>query len=403
MRTRATIVSAMISLGLGFSLPNIGAVAETIEAAYAISLATVGLFTTAVSLTHSLGQIPGGGLVDRFGAKRIAILGTTIVCTANAIALIAPEPALAIPCRALIGVGTSMAFVAASIYVREVGAVAQGVFGGAGLAGAGIAIAIMPPLADPLGWRGPWIMALIVSGIALALTLIGPPGPKRVTRAEVPGAPSARRVFRDPAIYRLAAMHMAGMGLSIVVANWVVTLLTRAGDYSEDTAGLIGSIALLLGLITRPYGGWIFRHRPHLMRPALALSIVLSAAGTVAVAVAGPVWLSLLGTIVIGAAAGIPFAPAFTGAALRYPATPGVAVGFVNMLGNGVVVAGAPLLGLAFSLPGDGRIGYLVVAGIWLSALLAIPSMKELGLERAPAEPAGGPVEQPEPAAPGSG
>jgi MFS family permease len=72
----------------------------------------------------------------------------------------------------------------------------------------------------------------------------------------------------------------------------------------------------------------------------------------------------------VGLAAGTPFAMAFTGAARARPEAPGAAVGFVNMWASFAIVAGTPLVGATFSLPGDGRIGF-VVLGI-LAVLLAL-------------------------------
>ena len=50
----------------------------------------------------------------------------------------------------------------------------------------------------------------------------------------------------------------------------------------------------------------------------------------------------------------------------------------VNMAANLVIVAGTPLLGLGFSLPGDGQLGFAVTAALWLAALLVVPSVREL-------------------------
>jgi hypothetical protein len=48
------------------------------------------------------------------------------------------------------------------------------------------------------------------------------------------------------------------------------------------------------------------------------------------------------------------------------------------MAANLLVVAGAPLLGLTFSLPGEGRIGFAAAAALWLAALVVLPKAKEL-------------------------
>jgi hypothetical protein len=51
-----------------------------------------------------------------------------------------------------------------------------------------------------------------------------------------------------------------------------------------------------------------------------------------------------------------------------------------------VVLAGAPLLGVTFSLPGDGRIGFGVVAALWVIALALLPPSGDLGVTTAARE-----------------
>ena len=75
----------------------------------------------------------------------------------------------------------------------------------------------------------------------------------------------------------------------------------------------------------------------------------------------------------VGLAAGVPFAMAFTGAAAARPDAPGAAVGFVNAWASLAIVAGAPLVGLTFSLPGEGRIGFVVLGALAALAALATP------------------------------
>ena len=76
---------------------------------------------------------------------------------------------------------------------------------------------------------------------------------------------------------------------------------------------------------------------------------------------------------VVGLAAGVPFAMAFTGAAHARPDAPGAAIGFVNAWAALLIVVGTPLVGLTFSLPGDGRIGFVVLGILAALAALATP------------------------------
>ena len=68
----------------------------------------------------------------------------------------------------------------------------------------------------------------------------------------------------------------------------------------------------------------------------------------------------------------MPFAPAFAGAQRIRPDAPAAAIGFVNMVAAVTILVGTPLLGLTFSLPGDGRIGFLIVAALCASTALVV-------------------------------
>jgi MFS family permease len=172
---------------------------------------------------------------------------------------------------------------------------------------------------------------------------------------------------------------MASLGLNAVVANWTVTLLTRAGDFSLAAAGLASALTLTAGIVGRPLGGLLAHRHPHRRREIVGASLLAGATGTALLVPARPLLLVVFAALLVGFGAGLAFAPVFAAAASLRPESPGGAVGLVNMAGNLVIVAGAPLLGLAFSLPGEGRIGFAVTAAIWAAALIVLPSRSELG------------------------
>ena len=379
---KAVFGGCAAGLATGWNVANIGAIPSHLSRTYGVSLAVIGLFTTALFVTHLAMQIPGGRAADRFGARRSALLGLAFTVVFNAVALIAPEPALAISARALTGIGTGLAFVAGIAYVRESGGspFAQGLFGGVGLAGGGVALGVVSQVDGWLGWRAPFWTALVVGLAGLLALWAAPPEPRRVRVQRDLDVPAG--LLRDRRLYRLAALYGASLGLSLVVGNWVVELLERNGGIAKGTAGAVGALTLLLGVITRPLGGWILRERPATMRVATGASLAAGAVGTALLAVADPLGVAVVGALLIGLAAGIPFAPAFMGAALVRPDAPAAAVGMVNSAASVVVLAGTPLLGVTFSLPGNGRIGFAVVAALWLVALALLPSEHALGVRR---------------------
>jgi nitrate/nitrite transporter NarK len=206
------------------------------------------------------------------------------------------------------------------------------------------------------------VSAAVVAGAGVLLVAAAPREPDR------PPALHELPTVLDRRLLPLGAMHAASFGLSVVIGNWVVTLLHRAGGVSEHVAGPTGALVLFLGLVSRPLGGR-FIDRAGILRA----SFLVSGAGIALLAIAKPLPLAFAAAAAVGIAAGIPFAPAFAGAARLRPDAPAAAVGLVNMLAAVTILVGTPLLGLSFSLPGDGRIGFLVVAVLCAATAVTVP------------------------------
>ncbi len=378
---RAVVGACALGLATGWNIANTGAVGDRLAGAYGVGLVTVGLFTTSLFLTHAGMQIPAGRAADRFGPRRTGMLALAVIVAFNVVALAAADAGLALAARLLIGVGTGLGFIAGSAYVRSTSGspFAQGLYGGVALGGGGLALAIVPAVEAWIGWRAPFATAVAVGAGGLALLAAGPAdGPLRPHPREA-HLPSG--VLRDVRLYRLGVLFASSLGLSVVLGNWVVTLLERQGGGGSHAAGTIGSLTLVLGVVSRPIGGWILHAHPSRMRAAAGASLVAGALGTLAVAAARPPALTVVGAILIGLAAGIPFAPAFTGAARLRPDAQAAAVGVVNGAACLVILVGTPLLGLSFSLPGGGRLGFAAVACLWIVALLVLPSARELAAD----------------------
>jgi MFS family permease len=376
---RVLLGACLLGFATGWNISNTGAVAQQLAARYGVGLATVGLFTTAFFAAHLVMQIPGGNASDRFGARRAGMLGLALIVIFSSASMAVPETWLAITTRALTGIGTGFAFIAGTAYIRAAGGspAAQGLYGGIGLAGGGLALAIVPQVESWIGWRAPYATTAAIALAGLVLLAAAPPDELAVRPVRPAGL--RRGVLFDGRLYRLAALYGASLGLSVMLGNWVTTLLDRHGGLGKGSAGAIGSLTLALGIVTRPLGGWILREHPGRARPAVAASLAGGAAGTALLALAHPPVVAAAGAALVGVAAGIPFAPAFTGAAVMRPDAPAAAVGLVNGAAALVILVGTPLLGLSFSLPGDGRAGFAVVAALWLASLLALPTARQLG------------------------
>ena len=152
-------------------------------------------------------------------------------------------------------------------------------------------------------------------------------------------------------------MHAASFGLSVVLGNWVVTLLERTGGESEHVAGLIGGLVLFVGVVSRPLGGRLV-DRMGVLRRELHHRRACSRRARAREACAAD-----------GRCSGRrrlrsrhPVRPRARRCATAAARRAGAAIGAVNMVAATVILVGTPLLGLTFSLPGGGRAAFLVVA-----------------------------------------
>ena len=353
-------------------MTNVGAIADELANAYSTSLLMVGAFTAALFLGHSASQIPFGHVIDRVGPRAPALVAVALTVAAGLAALIAPAPALAIATRVVAGVATGLSFVAGSDFIRRYGgtAVDQGLFGAVGLGTGGIALLVVPALYHAVTWRAPFLSAAVVGICVLPFVLAGP----RMSRAERPErGEGVQRIPRDPLLLRFALMHASSLGFAVVVANWVVPFLTGEDLASLWVAGAVGSLVLTIGAIGRTLGGWLARRAPERTQALLAAAMVTAGSATALLALGPPLPVLVVLAATIGVAGGIPFGPALYAAGRSFPDYGAAAVGVVNTFSGVVIAVATAIVAVTFTLPGDGRLGFLLVGVAWAAVAPLVP------------------------------
>jgi MFS family permease len=372
MHGRAVVAGCAVSIGGAWNMTNVGGIADELAGAYSTSLLMIGAFTAALFLGHSASQIPAGHLIDRVGPRTPALVAVGLTVGAGLVALIAPVTPLALMARIVAGVATGLSFVSGTDFVRRYGGstLDQGVFGAVGLGTGGLALVVIPPLYHAVGWRAPFLSGAVVGLCVLPFVLAGP----RMSRAGPPKrAPSVQRVPRDPLLLRFALMHASSLGFAVVVANWVVPLLTGEGLAPLWAAGAIGSLVLTIGAVGRALGGWMARRSPERTRTLLAAAMVVAGSATGLLALGPPVPVLIALAAMIGVAGGIPFGPALYGAGQSFPQYGAAAAGVVNTFSGVVIALATALVALTFALPGGGRIGFVLVGLAWMAVALHVP------------------------------
>jgi MFS family permease len=363
-RSPLTLVAGLVvGACLTWNVSNVGAVADPLAATYGVSLAAVGLLTTALFVTHLFVLVPSGRGADRLGPRTIALLACAGTVAGCLLLLVDDSFALALLGRGFVGLGTGAGFIAGLDLVRAGGGGPglQGLYGGATMAGGGLALMIVPPLTEATDWRAPYWSATVLALVAAVATLAAEELPRVGHRGG--------GVVRDPRLLPLGAVQAATFGLAVVAGNWTVPLLERRGA-GTTAAGIAGGLVLFAGIVTRPGGGWLARRGAGVR--LVAASLVGVTIGAVGLAIDGPLWLSTAAALVLGLGAGLPFATIFAATQRLRPDAPAAATAAVNGAAVLTILVGTPLAGLAFELPGDGAIAFAAVAAFSACVLVVL-------------------------------
>jgi MFS family permease len=367
----AMLCGCIVGFAYSSNYTNHAPLAPALMHEFTFNQAMAGFLTTGIFATHAAGQIPGGHLVDRLGAKRVILCALAWVVLCNLGLAFAGGYWQLLLLKILTGMGTGICFVGGARYVHAAASrarmnLAQGLFGGSVQLGAGFVILAVPRLNLLAGWRATF---LVCAGMALAAAIIW-----LAAAPNIVSAVSAQGRFGEmlwaPQLWLLGLVQMASFGISLVVGSWVVVMLIKVLKVPATQAGLIGSLVLLLGIFSRPFGGILRRHLG--IRTLFVSSMLMIALGCFAFVPASISFgVAVAAVFLIGIGVGLPYAAMFSRAGALFPGRAGAAMGLVNMLGILMILGGAPLVGHLADLSGNFRVSFVVLGGFALLVCVA--------------------------------
>ncbi|WP_433872154.1 MFS transporter [Saccharopolyspora sp. CA-218241] len=173
MRTTLLVLLVLIGIVNYIDRSTLAIANSSVQEEFGIGPAEMGLLLSVFSWAYAFGQLPAGGLLDRFGPRRVLGGGLLLWSIAQAAAGLAANVKQMLVARVFLGLGEAPAFpggakVVATWYPKESRGTPIGIFNTAST----LAPAIGPPLLTWLmlsyGWRAMFVIAG-VAGIVLAL------------------------------------------------------------------------------------------------------------------------------------------------------------------------------------------------------------------------------------------
>lgn len=347
MRVAVALLS-LTAVAFGFTYSDHAPLIPLVSADFRLDDLGAGLLSTSLFTAYMFATLLTTGLAERIGPKRMVGAGLAVSAVGTAVFAASPSYAVALGAKAIQGVGSALAFVAAARYLAGLygerrNHFAFGLYGGGFPLGSAVALVAMPPLAATLGgWRGAfWVEALFVG--AAAILWWAAPSVPRVSR---PG--NIRDALRCPNCWWTSLQHAAGFGLAIASGTWITVYLLREFDLPLELSGLLGSLLLILAVLARPLGGFLLAREHMPTRRVMRIGDIAIVAGVALLALPDrPLLVALGGAVLVGIGVGLPYSAVFNTAAASLPAAPGAAQGLAAIGGTAGVMIGAPAMGYA--------------------------------------------------------
>lgn len=337
----------------GMQLGKAAPALPALRAEFALDLIAAGFIASAFNAIAAALGIAGGGVVDRFGHRRVLIAGLLTLAVGAALGGFADRASWLLGSRLIEGMGFVAIVVAAPSLIALAAdprhqRLALGMWGTYMPAGMALIIAAAPLLLGTVGWRALWqgnaALVLVVLGALVWATRGGVGAIEAVRPPAAAPAFTRRSVIRTvtrPGPWLLGACFAAYTLQWIAVMAWLPTFLIEEQGRSLLESSLLTALVIAVNIVGNLAGGWLLhRNVPRWLLIALANGgMGLLALGILSATL--PDLVKYLMALAFSGFGGILPASVLSGAPVHAP-SPGL-IGVTN----GVIVQGANLGSLA--------------------------------------------------------
>jgi fucose permease len=356
---RGAVAVLLLGTGLAWAAGNVGPVVADLQAAFGISLASIGVLSgTLLYIPMVVGILLAPAFAERVGLVRAMVVGCLLGAVGSLLFALASGYVALAAGRILSGLGLGIAGVLGPVFARASGGVRRvGIFGAAFQLGIAGGLGVGGLLGD-LGaeWRVGFFVSAAVALSAIPF-LVGGEGVVELGRG--------RRGFwgaaaRSGEVWRLGALFTAMFAVPLTLGAWFVHYITEDGGLAVALAGGFAFLLFGVSALMRTVGA---RLAARGIPPALltGASPALAAIGLVAIAVDRSPLVVAVAMVLLGAGFALPYATMMTEAQKLFPAEPAKPTALLTMAGTAVAVAAIPVMGAVLAA-GAGAEAFVVLA-----------------------------------------
>lgn len=372
--TAALIVVCQSSQALAYA--GIALFLPLIRHDIGLSFAQAGTLAAASITTYAVMQIPAGYLADRFGPKRLFLLGTigTNVLAFSFPLLGAYGPLVAN--QAVSGVFRALMFAPGMLLMSAQfpsgrRATAMGLYVAGGFSSNIFLNSVGPLLVRPLGWRALFFVFAVFGLLMVVLYWrLGNDGPPAGTAAP-PRLRELVALLRQRTLWLCGVIQFVRLAVVQGIMFWLPTYLVVAKGASLETAGLIVALAAAITAPANFLGGYVSDrlHRP-LVIIGTAVAVLACTLATLPAAHSLPLVIAIVAFQAVFVQ--VYFGPLFEVPIRKLGArVAGVTSGFSNMCANLGGLTFAYTLGAVKDATGSFNAGFFSMAGMCVLALAA--------------------------------
>lgn len=263
---------------------NLAALYTFIGKDFHLNVSGLGIATVSFYVGVGLFQVPGGILAAKYGATKVAVVGTMMSSLAVLLTAVTSQFYQLVFLRFVVGIGMALFFgpgvtLIARTFRRESEGFGVGTFQSAFYVGALLGLFAWSVLGGAVGWR----MSLGLSGglgvVGSVLLLLYVPADVGTTDFKVTST-DLRRILSDKWLV-LLSLELFGVGTgTITISTFLVYYLEQSLHFAPPLAGMISGLTPLCAILASPAMGSLYD------RTRKARVLLFSLGITLAVAVA---------------------------------------------------------------------------------------------------------------------